>query len=95
MKRFKIFFKQIIILMKNLGKELVILVNLIKSYIKWIFLNKLLKKIYTFFFIAKDFIDKLLVIDPDSRLNANQALAHPWLTVSSNFNSRKGAIETG
>ncbi|CAB4485013.1 kinase-like protein [Rhizophagus irregularis] len=44
---------------------------------------------------AKDFINKLLVIDPDSRLNAYQALAHPWLTASSNFNSRKGAIETG
>lgn len=52
--------------------------------------------LYIFFnYIAKDFINKLLVIDPDSRLNAYQALTHPWLTASSNFNSRKGAIETG
>jgi len=29
---------------------------------------------------AKDFIARLLTIDPDRRLNAHQALTHPWLT---------------
>ncbi|CAJ0757173.1 6624_t:CDS:2 [Entrophospora sp. SA101] len=29
---------------------------------------------------AKDFINKLLTINPDARLTAHQALAHPWLS---------------
>ncbi|CAI2189351.1 7853_t:CDS:10, partial [Funneliformis geosporum] len=29
---------------------------------------------------AKDFINKLLTVDPDSRLTAHQALSHPWLS---------------
>lgn len=28
---------------------------------------------------AKEFISKLLVVDPDDRMSADQALAHPWL----------------
>lgn len=28
---------------------------------------------------AKDFISALLVTDPDTRMSADQALAHPWL----------------
>ncbi|GES90731.1 putative calmodulin-dependent protein kinase type 1 [Rhizophagus clarus] len=46
--------------------------------------------------IAKDFINKLLTINPDSRLTAHQALTHPWLTDRPNFfSARKEAIETG
>ncbi|VDN04251.1 unnamed protein product [Thelazia callipaeda] len=29
---------------------------------------------------AKDFVSKLLVIDPKSRLNVDEALSHPWLS---------------
>jgi serine/threonine protein kinase len=29
--------------------------------------------------IAKDFITKLLVVDPKKRMTAKQALEHPWL----------------
>ena len=28
---------------------------------------------------AKDLIKKLLVVDPEKRLNANETLKHPWL----------------
>jgi len=28
---------------------------------------------------AKDFVKKLLVVDPDARLSAEEALAHPWI----------------
>ena len=28
---------------------------------------------------AKDFISKLLVVDQEKRMSAEQALAHPWL----------------
>jgi len=40
--------------------------------------------------LAKDFIDKLLVLDANERMTAAQALTHPWLTSnaagSSNIN---------
>jgi serine/threonine protein kinase len=29
--------------------------------------------------IAKDFIDNLLLVDPEERFTAEQALQHPWL----------------
>jgi len=29
---------------------------------------------------AKDFIRKLLVVEPSKRMNSEQALQHPWLT---------------
>ena len=31
--------------------------------------------------LAKDFISRLLVIDPDKRLSAEQALEHPWINL--------------
>ena len=31
---------------------------------------------------AKDFVSKLIVLDPKKRLSAKEALAHPWVTVS-------------
>lgn len=34
---------------------------------------------------AKDFISKLLVIDPNERMSAEQALAHPWLRRSTRY----------
>jgi len=33
-----------------------------------------------FFIIAKDFINRLLTVDPNLRLTAHQALSHPWLS---------------
>jgi serine/threonine protein kinase len=53
--------------------------------------NRMLKN---FNYVAKDFINKLLVVDPDSRLNAHQALAHPWFTANPSFNTSKEAIKT-
>ncbi|KAI0223774.1 Calcium/calmodulin-dependent protein kinase type I, partial [Massospora cicadina] len=38
---------------------------------------------------AKDFISRLLVVDPEQRLTAQQALSHPWLAAV------KGDIASG
>jgi len=35
---------------------------------------------------AKDFISKLLVLDPEKRMRVEEALLHPWLTTSSTSN---------
>ena len=32
--------------------------------------------------IAKDFIDKLLVVNQEHRMSAEEALSHPWLNSS-------------
>lgn len=40
---------------------------------------------HLFISLAKDFIRKLLVIDPKARLTAAQALAHPWLATNQNW----------
>ena len=34
---------------------------------------------------AKDLIKQLLVVDPNKRLNASEALQHPWFDVSTNI----------
>jgi len=36
------------------------------------------------FLIAKDFIRKLLVVNPAERMNCDQALKHKWLTSATN-----------
>lgn len=59
------------------------------SYILWAFYTN--KYIYIFFFLfrqhwkdvtpfAKEFIDRLLVVDPDQRMTAEESLNHQWLT---------------
>jgi serine/threonine protein kinase len=42
---------------------------------------------------SKDFINKLLVLDPKLRMNASQALKHPWLTKQFRLSMRKPAGE--
>jgi len=37
---------------------------------------------------ARDYIDKLLVVDASVRLTAVQALKHPWMTTATTSNSR-------
>jgi len=37
---------------------------------------------------ARDFIDKLLVVDAGIRLTAVQALKHPWMTTTATSNSK-------
>ncbi|XP_005092768.1 serine/threonine-protein kinase H1 homolog [Aplysia californica] len=39
--------------------------------------------------LAKDFIDKTLVLDPNDRLTASQACKHPWLLQSTTATSNK------
>ena len=39
--------------------------------------------------MAKDFIDKTLVLDPNERLTSMQACKHPWLLQSTNATSNK------
>jgi calcium/calmodulin-dependent protein kinase I len=43
---------------------------------------------------AKDFIKKLLVLDPKDRMTADQALEHPFLSSSSSSNNKLLSIET-
>lgn len=43
---------------------------------------------------AKDFIDKLLVVDPDTRLSAMQALNHVWLKSNAANSSNKNLHRT-
>lgn len=33
-----------------------------------------------FFYIARNLIDKLLTFDPNTRITAEEALLHPWIT---------------
>ena len=44
--------------------------------------------------LAKDFINKLLVLDPDDRMTASQALRHSWLTTSAASSSNKNLQRT-
>ncbi|CBJ27498.1 Ca2+/calmodulin-dependent protein kinase, EF-Hand protein superfamily [Ectocarpus siliculosus] len=44
---------------------------------------------------AKDFITKLLVVDPKERLSAEQALAHPWLRRPSSSLADVGTAKRG
>ena len=38
---------------------------------------------------AKDFIDKLLVLDPEKRLTAEEAIKHPWIASSAASSSQR------
>ena len=44
--------------------------------------------------LAKDFINRLLVLDPDDRMTASQALRHSWLTTSAASSSNKNLQRT-
>ena len=44
--------------------------------------------------MAKDFIDKLLVLDPGERMTAQQAMKHQWLTTSAASSSNKNLHRT-
>merc|ERR1711934_93953 len=44
---------------------------------------------------AKDFISRILVADPDKRLNCDEMMAHPWMQIQldeSNLISVKGKL---
>ena len=43
---------------------------------------------------AKDFIDKLLKLDPCERMTASQAVKHPWLTTCAASSSNKNLYRT-
>ncbi len=44
--------------------------------------------------LAKDFIEKLLKVDPGDRMKACQAVKHPWLTTSAASSSNKNLHRT-
>jgi len=44
--------------------------------------------------LAKDFIDKLLVLDANERMTAAQAMKHPWLTSNAAGSSNKNLHRT-
>ncbi len=44
--------------------------------------------------LAKDFINRLLVLDPSERMTASQALKHAWLTTSAASSSNKNLHRT-
>ena len=44
--------------------------------------------------LAKDFIDKLLVLDPCERNNASHCLKHPWITSNAASSSNKNLHRT-
>ena len=43
---------------------------------------------------AKDFIEKLLVLDPNVRLTAAEAIRHPWLSMDPSSASKKNLHRT-
>lgn len=50
---------------------------------------------FYFYFLAKDFIRHLLIVDPSKRLTAHSAMCHPWLRsqAPSDFPCGKQAID--
>ena len=44
--------------------------------------------------LAKDFIDKLLILDPADRITSPQALKHPWVTTMAASSSNKNLHRT-
>lgn len=44
--------------------------------------------------LAKDFIDKTLVVDPNERLTASKAINHPWLASGASSASQKNLHRT-
>ncbi len=44
--------------------------------------------------LAKDFIDRLLIVEPADRMTASQALKHSWLTTSAASSSNKNLHRT-
>lgn len=41
---------------------------------------------------AKDFISKLLVVNSEKRMSADQALTHPWLRRAARLSARRGLL---
>jgi serine/threonine protein kinase len=44
---------------------------------------------------AKDFIQELLLLDPEFRMTANDCLSHPWLTTDADYVDILRKLETG
>ncbi|XP_074644782.1 serine/threonine-protein kinase H1 homolog [Tubulanus polymorphus] len=44
--------------------------------------------------LAKDFIDRLLVLDPNERLTADQCICHPWIVTHAAASSNKNLHKT-